>query len=882
MFNTKIQKLLDHQGGNYIFPFFWQHGESEEVLREYMRVIHESNIGAVCVESRPHPDFAGPQWWHDMDIILDEARKRDMKVWILDDSHFPTGFANGAMENQPEELCRQSLVCRTLEAAGGECLALDEETLAHPLPFEKNMVEQYVLNGPMREYHDDRLLSVSARNLESGAVIDLKGEIKDGTLRWTVPAGSWKVYLLHLSRNYGFHRNYINMMDKRSCRVLIDTVYEPHYAHYKDDFGKTIAGFFSDEPELGNGHLYDTNDPYGGPNDYPFSAELEERLSEKLGADFALQLPLLWENEADAEETARLRCAFMDAVTELVSEDFSEQLGAWCRDHGVQYIGHLIEDDNHHSRTGSSLGHYFRGLSGQDMAGVDDIGGQVFPQGEDISYNNGTFMHRDGEFYHYLLGKLADSAAAIEPRKQGNTMCEIFGNYGWEEGVRLEKYLADHFLVRGINHFVPHAFSGKEYPDPDCPPHFYAHGNNPQYRHFGCLMAYMNRVCELLSGGRHIAPASVLYTAEGDWTGKYMTVDKVAHRLVDAQMDYDVIPSDVFADRVAYHTLIENGTLKVNTQAYRAFIIPSMQFIPGEVAQAVVEMQKAGVAVYMIDALPEGICRGEAEVPEMEVAALDDLVETLEAKQIRDVRIEPANNRIRYRHYVHEDGTEVFFLVNEGTEVYNGEIVLPEITGKTVYAYDPWNNTILGAEKSENHVFLRIEPLHSITLVADPTAVPEELPAAKDGLCDEATEITLEGPWLRSICRSIDYPAFTDEKEIELPDNLAEEAPKFSGYVRYRNTFEAAKGERICLEITDAHEGVEVFVNGESLGIQIVPPFRYDLSGALKDGLNELTIEVATTLDRENSGKPDHFGRVKEATALSGITGRAVLKKVID
>ena len=24
-----------------------------------------------------------------------------------------------------------------------------------------------------------------------------------------------------------------------------------------------------------------------------------------------------------------------------------------------------------------------------------------------------------------------------------------FGNYGWQEGVRLEKYLADHFLVRG-------------------------------------------------------------------------------------------------------------------------------------------------------------------------------------------------------------------------------------------------------------------------------------------------------------------------------------------------------------------------------------------------------------------------------------------------
>ena len=108
--NEKIQKLLNGNGGNYIFPFFWQHGEEEKVLREYMKVIDESNIKAVCVESRPHPDYCGPGWWHDMDIIMDEARKRDMKVWILDDSHFPTGFANGAMAEADPLLARRSMV----------------------------------------------------------------------------------------------------------------------------------------------------------------------------------------------------------------------------------------------------------------------------------------------------------------------------------------------------------------------------------------------------------------------------------------------------------------------------------------------------------------------------------------------------------------------------------------------------------------------------------------------------------------------------------------------------------------------------------------------------------------------------------------------------
>ena len=35
-------------------------------------------------------------------IILDEAEKRGMKVWILDDKHFPTGFAAG----EAAKLCR--------------------------------------------------------------------------------------------------------------------------------------------------------------------------------------------------------------------------------------------------------------------------------------------------------------------------------------------------------------------------------------------------------------------------------------------------------------------------------------------------------------------------------------------------------------------------------------------------------------------------------------------------------------------------------------------------------------------------------------------------------------------------------------------------------
>lgn len=873
MLSRKIQILLDGKGSNYIFPFFWQHGEEEAVLRKYMEVIHNANIGAVCVESRPHPDFCGDKWWQDMDIILDEARKRNMKVWILDDSHFPTGFANGAMENQPDELCRQSLCCKTVTAPGGEPLHLEGEQLMKPAPFEKSMVEQHIMTGPQREFADDRLLAVCAWESSSGELIDLMPFVSGEQLDWTAPSGEWTVYLLHLSRNYGYHRSYINMMDKRSCRVLLDAVYEPHYAHYKADFGTTIAGFFSDEPELGNGHLYEMNDPYGGPQDYPWSRELETELQKTLGKDYAARLALLWIPNTGAE-AAQLRCTFMDAVTRLVQQDFSEQLGSWCREHGVKYIGHLIEDDNHHTRTGSSLGHYFRGLAGQDMAGIDDIGGQVFPQGEDISYFHHIFDHRQGEFYHYLLGKLADSAAAIEPRKQGRSMCEIFGNYGWSEGVRLEKYLVDHFLVRGINHFVPHAFSAKAYPDPDCPPHFYAHGHNPQYRHFGSLMAYANRVCELMSDGRHVAPVAVLYHAEGDWTGKYMTADKVGHKLVDHQMDFDVLPQDVFEHRSDYNTVISAGKLRVNTQTYQAFVVPYSQYITAPLAEAIAEMTAAGIPVFYVGGKPEGLCKGSGAVPDANSVSLEELVPALEGLQIPEIHLQSANNRLRYRHYIHTDGTEIFFFVNEGTAAYTGAVTLPDPAGKTAYRYDAWNNRLAQVSLEGNELLLTVEPLHSFLLVLDPAASELSLPSPAAG---KKQTLSFSTPWVRDICRSIEYPSFREETAVTLPDRLAEEAPEFSGFVRYRSSFRASDADSILLEISDAHEGVEVFLNSRSLGIQVAPPFRYDLTGSLVTGENRLSIEVATTLERENSNIPGMMGQLKKPTSHSGITGEVRL-----
>ncbi len=851
MTRQPILSLLAGQADNHILPFFWQHGEDEAVLRKMMAVIDGASCKAVCVESRPHPDFCGPKWWADMDVILDEARHRGMQVWILDDSHFPTGYANGAVQNAPEQLCRQSIFAHTaaLDTAGTVTLDLRAAGLMQaPERTYASAAEAAYFGKPPARIFDpatDQLLTVQAVD-EKGDVIDLRPFVTGTVLHWDMPAGAFTLQVVTASRNAGYNRNYINMTQRASVRLLLDAVYEPHWQHYAADFGTTIAGFFSDEPELGNGFLYAKGNTLGCGQDLPWSDELAETLAAAFGPGLSAALPRLFAQDS-SDETARMHTLYMDCLTRLVRKNFSEQVAAWCHDHGVRYIGHLIEDDGQHCRTGSSLGHYFRGLQGQDMAGIDDIGGQVLPQGEDAPTCNKMRQPRNGAFYHYGLATLAESAAALEPGKSGNAMCEIFGNYGWAEGVRLEKYLADHFLVRGINHFVPHAFSGAAFPDPDCPPHFYAHGHNPQYRHFGALMAYMNRVATLTSSGQHEAPVAILYHGEAEWCDpNAMPFEQALRPLYDDQIACRVLPADVFGEPGRYKTILGNP-LVVNGQLYRAFVVPGAERMPAAAAQGLAVLAAAGLPVYFAGRRPKTLCEGGSlpaaleDCPVLEPAALPAV---LRAAGVQAPVLEPKNNRLRQLTIA--GSPRCVFVVNEGVTPAAGTLTLPGQTGPC-YWYDPWNNRCEPANAVDTaaglQVAIDIQPLQ-------PRVLGRDAPPAEASLFT-APSVGEEIPlcWTRATCEGADYPAFGPAQSVTLPDTLAEEQPEFSGFVRYEAHFALKTDAPLRLAVSDAAEGVEVLLNGKSAGIQIAPPFAYDLMG--RAGENTLVIEVATTLERQ-------------------------------
>ena len=841
--NQTVENLLSGDMPSHLFPFFWQHGEDEATLREYVGIIQQAHCGGFCIESRPHPDFCGPKWWRDLRIILDEAKKRGMRVWILDDSHFPTGYANGALQKADPSLCKQSVVCRLLTYTGAERrVRFPLARLSHAPKYRMGRFSRMmtILAGSQRRFHDDRILSLTAYG-PNKEVVDLTGRES-----WLKPAGKWQVAALALSRNCSARRSYINLMSRESCRALIDTVYEPHYANLKEYFGSTLAGFFSDEPELGNFAPYAENNYLGTEQDLPWSVELKVALANTLGQSWKNSLPLLWKNDFDENETARVRLIYMDAVTKLAKKDFFCQMRDWCHAHGVEYIGHLLEDNSTHTCTGPGVGHFFRGIEAFDLSGYDLISDQIYPGTEDKPDTIFMGRKRSGGFYHYTLSKLGVSAAHLDPKKAGNTFCEIFGNYGWKLGIGTMKYLVDFCMVRGTNYFVPHAFNPKKYPDYDCPPHFYAGGNDPQFRHFCALCAYVNRVCALISGGTIDAHVAILYNAEADWmkAESSMPLDAPARLLYDNQIDFLFLPVDAL-DRA---------------REFDYVVVPKADFLPKQVA--------ALDNALFIDERPKGFLNGI-------VVQLDELVPHLTKHGIRTVLLTPENNRIRCMHYQRD--YDLYYFVNEGDTAYQGVFEL-SING-ACYAYNAWDNMIEPLERNGDGFFLRLEPKRSLLILFDEPDVARLTTRTFE--LGENTELTC---WTRSICRSADYPRFQGTHSIVLPDRLEKEKPKFSGFVRYETKISAVPGKRYLLTITDAAEGVEVFVNGTSAGIQIVPTFVYDLTALLTEGENNIAIEVATTAERDAYRRTNPITRMISGKPItkSGLTGRVYLQEITE
>jgi hypothetical protein len=866
---SKLHEVLSGKEENYILPFFWQHGEEEEVLREEMARIHESGIRAVCVEARPHPDFLGTKWWKDIDAIMEEARTRGMRVWILDDDHFPTGHAAGRLKDASQDLRRLYLSESHVDAIGPRDYS---SFMVSPLPYHPGYSNGGALIAVVAVKRDP------ATGLLTEETIDLTAQVEDGKLYWDVPDGYWRIFSIIESEHGGDpdKKDYVNYLVAESVRVLIDTIHESFYARYRDDFGGTLAGFFSDEPGFYNDKdTWDFNSKPGKKGvSLPWSKGLYSLMEKEFGSDYRRFLPLLWHE--GGESMSRMRYCYMNLVSKLYAENFTMQIGDWCRERGVEYIGHVLEDNNVHARLGSGAGHFYRALGGQDMSGLDVVLWQLRPGFDEVP-TRGMFNEGDSEFFNYGMAKMAVSLAHLDPKKKGRTMAEVFGAYGWAEGLKLMKWLTDHMLVRGVNYFVPHAFSPKEYPDRDCPPHLYARGKNPQFRYYKHLNHYTNRLSHLLSGGTHVASAAVLYHAEAEWSGNFMYFQKPVKELMRNQIDCDVLPCDTIVNGVS----VRDGKLVMQDETFDCLIVPYSEVLPGDVLSRMNNLAGQGLPIFFINDLPRRTSEGNLNQDDLdllatnervEVVQLDELAGRLKKSGFYDVQVKGSEPYLRCYHMRHSD-MDVFMFFNEHPNKEVDTEVYLSVTGSLQF-YDAYANKLMESDsvKEGDGSLLKLKLPPSETIVLISGTEHGEMEAGKQ-LSNGKLCLSIEGPWSVSTATSEQYPVFTPWREVEELTDLSRPGllPSFSGTFRYETdlNWSSTLGDLTVIDLGEAFETAEIFLNGVSAGVRIAAPYRFDLSELIQEGNNSLAIEVTNTLVKET---PDFFSRLGQLEP-SGLLG---------
>ena len=872
-----------------IFPFLWMRGEEESILRREIEKIAECGIKAICVEARPHDDFCGPGWWHDMDIVLDEAKKRDMRIWILDDKHFPTGYANGLIETKYPERKKQYLACTVADVFGASRpLTLNVGRMLKP------SIGFWEIGNPVdyAERAKNRLLALTALRFEEESrfhedAIDLTAAVNaEGFAHFTLPEGAWRVHALYTTGTDGGNPAYINMLDAVSAHTQIEGVYEAHYARYGEEFGRTIAGFFSDEPQFGNisDQVFDTK--LGKKKmPLPWSGEMAAMLENRHGAALNARLPFLFAESAEKAVGPQIRYDYMDCATKLYARNFSRPIGQWCREHGVEYIGHVVEDNGVHSRLGLGAGHWFRAMEGQDMAGIDVIGSQ-YCYGAPAQTRKGM-TEVDGEFFHYALGKLGASGGHLDPKKQGRTMCELFGAYGWGFGVREMKHLLDHLLCCGVNRLVPHAFSMAEYPDYDCPPHFYARGHNPEFPYFAQLMKYADRMCRTLSGGQHAASVAVLYDGELDWSGEHLPMQKITRVLSEHQVEFDIVCLDMLRDLPSCQGTVEGGILKINGVSFGALLVPWAENLP----QSLLAFARANpdFPLLFVGGRPARVLRDECgEEPDtallasLPVCPLEALPGRLDVLGLRPIRTDPAFPALRVYHYVKE-GRALFLLMNESADArFSGEIRLP-VSGPLAWADELRGyRSALRLRREGDAVWVSLElfPGECCLLTEGET---DNLPAWR-GLCEHLSDcgesLDLSGDWQLSLAPAADPPVFGEAERLETLVPVSDRHPGFSGRMRYEKCFTLSeKPEEAWFAAEKVFEVLRLSVNGKEAGFCLTPPYALEISRFLRPGENRLSVEVASTPARDQLNIPQPpFDFSHEALEPTGMFGRVELK----
>lgn len=686
-------------------PLFWLHGdESRERLEMYVEKVAEGGNGCFTAESRPHNDWLGEGWFRDLGICLEAAKRHNLDMWIFDEEWWPSGEAGGRV---PPQHASKKLEVAVFEST--EDLSASVENLVA-------VIGGQVKNGAW----------------DGGTLADLTRDFSDGKIDTALGNGfQIAVFTWTLGPKRG-ERYLLDGASQAAVDWYLETVYQPHYDHFAEDFGPVIKGFFYDEPET-----------FGD-----WGTEVIPMLKER-GVDWKRAFVAKTLQLTDPDEQTAALYQYNFALAEAWGRTMYGGITKWCHEHNVKSIGHFLEHRDCLLSQKLCAGDMFQLQKYSDMGGIDAVFDQ-FIMGKRVARDHSTWQ----------TPKLGSSITHAYNKPDDVTMVEIYGARGQDLTYPEMKWWADHMHVSGVNFFIPHSFNPRAPNDTDCPPYFYNGGFEPRWPLYRVFADYTARLSQVLTGGRHVAPVALLYIGQSHHVGNAVRPEPMSEALQDALYDCDWIPYEVFANDME----ITGNSLRLREEDYRILIVPPTEAIPYQtLVKARDFLQSGGVVVGYgflpsksttlgygsqdIAALVKAIwghaepslepCRTHSSggkaflLPEM---VTPDMLETVfrDKAGIRASLEIIEGDTENWLHVLHrvKDNRDVFFIANQVHEGPPKEFTMRAHAKGFPECWDPLRNEISSLSyqrisETEVEFALTLQPLESVLLLFAPTPRPK-------------------------------------------------------------------------------------------------------------------------------------------------------------
>ncbi len=834
-------------------PLFWLHGdESRQRLEMYVGKVAEGGNGCFTTESRPHNDWLGQGWWRDLSICLNAAKQHNLQLWIFDEKWWPSQAVAGKV---PPRYAAKRLEAATVEVEG-------------PRAFEAggHEGERYIATVAGQ-------VNASGK-IEGSTLINLAPQISAGKLRWQAPAGKWRIFKFTHKQapgliQVGGSQLSVDGASQDCVDWYLQTVYQPHFEHFGAEFGKTIRGFFYDEPET--------------PGDW--GTELNRVLAE-WNVDWK-KAYVAYKSELAGEEQTAARYQYLDALAEAWGSTMYGGIAAWCRQHGVQSTGHFMEHGNLYQHREFSAGDVMRLQGHGDMGGID----AVFTQ-----FVMGKRAAQDAPCWQ--TPKLGSSISHAYGKADDVAMVEIFGARGQDLTYPEMKWWTDHMQVSGINFLIPHSFNPRAPKDTDCPPYFYNGGYEPRWPLYRVFADYTSRLSLMLTGGRHVCPVALLYLGQSAHCGKHILPDQISESLQDALYDCDWVPFEVFEKDIT----VDRVELKLRDESYRVLVVPPVEVIPyATLARAKQFFDRGGVvlaygflpgksatlgrtsqdiaqlceAIWGKPAPGLSVCRTSPGGGRSYLLPTQPTPKQLQQVLAGDARIRPtlevlAGATDHWLHVLHrvKAGRDVFFIANQNHQGAPRTFRF-RITAEGVpECWDAMRNEITTVPFSRNgrqvELGLTLEPNESVLLVFQPkkralpprhelgsSTVRRTIPVTRD---PTPAQPEPEPPLGSGPALALKGASWTWHPEAD----PAQAAPPGTRYFRKQITIPAGAKVRKATFTGTADNSFTLFVNGKDAGHSDNSaegwrnPVELDVTALVSPGVNQLAIAAVNAGDQPN------------------------------